>query len=385
MILLLSLLLRLIAFVWSIVLMRKLREWRMGFLTAMIALMALRQGLTLVRRVQEDAWSLSPADVSLDELPGLAVSVLAWLAVVYLGRMFTSLDRANAELRFQDEQLRQAQKMEALGNLAGRTAHDFNNLLTVIIGSSELARMELEEDHPSQEYFDELEAASQRAQDLTRQILTFSRKQVVDPVVFEVNGAILELDGMLRRLLGTDVELVVVPCAEELFVRVDRSQFEQVVLNLVVNARDAMPAGGTISLRTGLEVPLPDDHPDDSPTPRAVLLVEDTGGGMSDEARLRAFEPFYTTKPLGKGTGLGLSTCLGIVERNGGSIEVVDSTSAGTRIRVSIPVADRAEGERVTPTPPERDAGGNECVWSSKTRPSSGSSRSSPSSAGDTR
>jgi signal transduction histidine kinase/ActR/RegA family two-component response regulator len=296
----------------------------------MLALMALRQFLTLRKISSESSWKLS-FDFSSVEVPGLAVSMFAGLSVVFLSRMIEEQRKVNDELRSRDAQLLQSQKMEALGQLAGRTAHDFNNLLTVIIGNAELARLQLPEGHPALENIIELEKASERGASLSSQVLSFSRKQLVEQSIYDMNELMQELRGMVCQLLGTDVEYVLLPMATKAIVNVDRSQIEQVLLNLAVNARDAMPTGGTVTATTNL------DFKGDQPL--INITFRDTGEGMTIEDRQRAFEPFFTTKPIGKGTGLGLATCLGNVERNGGTISIQDTSSSGTTFLIQFPQA----------------------------------------------
>ncbi len=337
MVLLLSILVRVIALVASVLLLRRIRDWRMGFLTAMLAFMTLRQLLTLRRAVGSGTWSMAWQESSSDELPGLLVSVLAGLAVVFLGRILREQRETYEALRKTEASMLQSQKMDALGQLAGRTAHDFNNLLTIIIGNTDLVRSKITGDDEAHAALTELESAAQRGADLSGKILSFSRKQVFEPRVIDVNGLVLGLDGMLRPLLGSDIEYVVFTSAEPALVFADPGQLDTAVINLAVNARDAMPRGGklTIEVRTQDGPPTPADAiPDDG---SVSIVVRDTGEGMDPAARSRAFEPFFTTKPEGKGTGLGLSICLGIVQRAGGDIELTSSSSQGTEFRVVLP------------------------------------------------
>ncbi len=247
------------------------------------------------------------------------------------------LARDVTEQRRLEAQLRQAQKMEAVGRLAGGIAHDFNNLLTAILGSAQLALREVEPNHVVREDLEEIRRAGLRAADLTRQLLAYSRRQVVAPKVIDLNEAVRNLDSMLRRLIREDIELVLFLAPTPLAVRSDPGQIEQVVLNLVVNARDAMPNGGRISVRAEsvvLDALQPDNSPPAPPGPYVHLAVSDTGIGLTAEARAHLFEPFFTTKELGKGTGLGLATVYGIVKQNGGFIYVDSEPGAGTTVRV---------------------------------------------------
>jgi two-component system cell cycle sensor histidine kinase/response regulator CckA len=261
------------------------------------------------------------------------------------------LARDVTEQRRLEAQLRQAQKMEAVGQLAGGIAHDFNNLLTAILGSAQLALREVDRSHPVREDLEEIRRAGLRAADLTRQLLAYSRRQVVAPRVIDVNENVRALDSMLRRLIREDIALVFDLAAHPLTVRSDPGQLEQVVLNLVVNARDALPDGGRITVRTTsvtLDAHQPDNTPAAPPGPYVQLAVIDNGTGLSPEARTHLFEPFFTTKERGKGTGLGLATVYGIVKQNNGFIYVDSLPGAGTTVRVYLPPA---SGPVATPEP----------------------------------
>jgi PAS domain S-box-containing protein len=249
-----------------------------------------------------------------------------------------------------EEQLRQTQKMEALGKLAGGVAHDFNNLLTVIGGHAELLRASLPEGAKVRADADEITQATARAARLTSQLLAYSRRQVLEPEVLDLRAVVEQSITMLRRLISEDIQLVTRCGDDELLVRVDRGQIEQVILNLVLNARDAMPGGGTLLLEAA--APGPDDprlracaRAELPPGPLVCLSVRDRGAGMSEEVLSQAFDPFFTTKELGKGTGLGLSTVYGIVRQSAGVVWLESAPGAGTTVRVCFPrVADR-EGE----------------------------------------
>jgi two-component system cell cycle sensor histidine kinase/response regulator CckA len=239
-----------------------------------------------------------------------------------------------------EAQLLQAQKMEAVGRLAGGVAHDFNNLLGVITGYSEMIRKDLERHHPVQKRVDQIEKAAQRAAALTRQLLAFSRKEVHQPKVLDLNEVVADVDKMLQRLIGEDIELVVSAGADLLNVRADPGQIEQVIVNLVVNARDAMPQGGQVTIETAstfLDETYARTHAEVSPGPYVMLAVSDTGHGMDTETLSHIFEPFFTTKEESKGTGLGLATVFGIVKQSGGHISVYSEPGHGTTFKIYLP------------------------------------------------
>ncbi|HVU78368.1 MAG TPA: ATP-binding protein [Gaiellaceae bacterium] len=240
-----------------------------------------------------------------------------------------------SERRELEEQLRQAQKMEAIGKLAGGVAHDFNNLMTAVLGYSDLVLKRLPPGDPNREKVEAIRESSIRASDLTRQLLAFGRRQMLQIADLDLRDVLARMDSLLRRLIGEDVVLVTLSGDEPVVIRGDHTQLEQVVVNLAVNARDAMPTGGTLTI----EVAADEDA--------AVLTVADTGVGMDAETAERIFEPFFTTKAVGEGTGLGLSTVHGIVGQSGGAIEVETEPGRGTRFTVRLPLAGR-----VLPQPP---------------------------------
>ena len=249
-----------------------------------------------------------------------------------------------------EEQLRQSQKMEAVGRLAGGIAHDFNNLLNVITGYGELISERLPQGDPMGPKVDQIKKAAQRAASLTRQLLAFSRKQVIEPRVLDLNALLADLDKMLRRMIGEDIEMSTVEGQPLGRIKADPGQIEQIVMNLVVNARDAMPQGGKLTLGTA-NVDLDHAFARRNAGARAgayvLLSVVDTGTGMDPETQSHIFEPFFTTKEMGKGTGLGLATVYGIVKQNNGYIEVESAPGRGACFRVYLPrVQDRAEALR---------------------------------------
>lgn len=259
--------------------------------------------------------------------------------------------RAEEALRQSEKQLRQAQKMEAVGRLAGGIAHDFNNLLTVIMGYSHVLSAELGPGHPLQEKLAETQKAGERAAMLIRQLLAFSRKQPLEPKVLALNSVISNLESMLRRLIGADIRLSITLDPSDSQVRADPAQLEQVVMNLVVNARDAMVKGGILTIETS-RVELTKSPPYHvqplTPGPYVKLSVSDTGCGMDRQTQSHVFEPFFTTKEEGKGSGLGLSTVFGIVTQGGGGIDVISRLGHGTRFELYFPtveagISDEAE------------------------------------------
>jgi len=264
-----------------------------------------------------------------------------------IARDITERRRLEQALRESEEQLRQSQKLEAIGQLAGGVAHDFNNLLTAINGYSALALRRVGEDHPITPYLEEITKAGERAANLTRQLLAFGRKQLLQPLALNVNDILGDMIKLLKRLIGEDIQLVTKPGANLKQIKADPGQLEQVLVNLVVNARDAMPRGGIVTIETSnttLDHTYTSKHLDATAGEYVMLAISDTGTGMDQKTQSRIFEPFFTTKAKDKGTGLGLSTVYGIIKQSGGSIWVYSELGKGTTFKVYLPLVE--EGTR---------------------------------------
>lgn len=273
--------------------------------------------------------------------------------------------RDTSEKQRYEERLRATQRMEAIGKLAGGIAHDFNNVLAAVVSYARFAKDALPADSPVGDDLDEVLQATDRASSLTRQLLAFSRRQVIEPIRIDLNELIRQTQRMLDRLLGEDIAIKSSLDASLWPVEVDPSQLEQVLLNLAVNSRDAMPKGGSLTLETAnirLDEAYARHHPEVEPGDYVLLAASDTGIGMSEEVRVRIFEPFFSTKPVGQGTGLGLATVYGIVKQSKGHIWVYSEPGQGTTFKIYLP---RATGDAQTlpqKKPSQRPAGGSERV-----------------------
>lgn len=255
-----------------------------------------------------------------------------------VGRVWSFRDIT--ERRRLEDGLRQAQKMEAVGQLAGGVAHDFNNILTVIMGYEEFLAAKIQQDDPMYKDLEEIKKATERASTLTHQLLAFSRKQILTPKILDLNNVVSNMEKMLKRLIGEDIDMVFIPSVNLYKIWADQGQIEQVVMNIIVNARDAMPDGGKITIETAnieLDETYVRTHGGVQKGPHIVLSISDTGIGMNEETKSRIFEPFFTTKEVGRGTGLGLATVYGIVKQSNGNIWVYSEPGKGTTFKIYFP------------------------------------------------
>jgi PAS domain S-box-containing protein len=274
------------------------------------------------------------------------------------------------ERKYLEEQLRNAQQLEAIGRLAGGVAHDFNNILSIIMGHAQLL-LATGVDERSRTGLEQMQRAAERAASLTQQLLAFSRKQVLQPKVLDLNESVADVEKMLSRVIGEDIELIARLHPSLMMVKADPSQLEQVLINLAVNARDAMPQGGKLSMETS-NVELQTDEARDldlAPGFYVMLTVSDTGNGMDPVTLTHAFEPFFTTKPMGKGTGLGLSTVYGIVKQSGGGIRVESEPGRGTAVRIYLPPTDADRSRQAGHLNSSNVAGGMETILVAEDEP----------------
>lgn len=289
-------------------------------------------------------------------------------AVIYAHELRAEINerkRAEALRNELEQQFRQVQKMEAIGRLAGGVAHDFNNLLTAIMGYTAMAADTLPPDHAAHPDLEGIQKTAQRAANLTRQLLAFARRQIIEPRVLNLNDLILNVEKMLRRLISEDIKLTALLAPDLAPLKADPGQLEQILLNLVVNARDAMPNGGELIIETA-NVSLDHDyarrHAEVTPGEYVLLAVSDTGIGMTEEVKARLFEPFFTTKEVGKGTGLGLATCFGIVKQNEGHIRAYSEVGVGTTFKIYLPQVEGVATPLVRPEPIDILAQGTETI-----------------------
>jgi PAS domain S-box-containing protein len=282
-----------------------------------------------------------------------------------VGRDVMERRRADEVLRQRESEMRQLQKIEAIGRLAGGVAHDFNNVLTVVIGRCQLLLARYQPEDPVYESLDQIESTAQRAASLTRQLLAFSRNQASDRQPVDLNATVTSVSDMLRRLIGENIELTVTLDSKLGLTMADPGQLEQIIVNFAVNARDAMPGGGHLTVETRnitLDAAFVSVHPAATAGPHVLLEVRDTGTGMNDETRQRVFEPFFTTKAAGKGSGLGLSTVYGIVKQHGGCVGVESKPGQGATFRVYLPRIEAAVETRLDDAAPRPLPSGDETI-----------------------
>jgi PAS domain S-box-containing protein len=276
------------------------------------------------------------------------------------------------ETRSLELQLRQSQKLEAVGKLAGGIAHDFNNILTVIIGSASLLQMKTDKENPALGHAELILSAAEKAADLTRGLLAFSRRQLIQPQPVNLNHQVREMEKLLPRFIGEDIELRCCLAERELVVMADPSQFDQILMNLVTNARDAMPDGGVLTIETDpveMTEEYPRTHGFGTPGCYALLSVSDTGCGMDEATQARIFEPFFTTKEVGKGTGLGLAVTYGIVKQHNGYINVYSEPGHGTTFRVYLPLVQQQAVSAARTEPGHTSVGGTETILIAEDNP----------------
>jgi PAS domain S-box-containing protein len=316
--------------------------------------------------LREGVWS---GESVLKARDGREISVLlsgvAHRATAESPLLLSAIARDLIEYKKLERQFQQAQKMEAVGRLAGGIAHDFNNLLTVITSYADLLLEDFSPEDARREDMKEIQKAAVSAAGLTRQLLAFSRQQVLEPRVLDVNDVVASADSLLKRLLGEDIDLVTMLAPEVGAVMADRGQLEQVIVNLAVNARDAMPDGGKLTIETTdaeMDEAYARTHPPAQPGQFVMLAVSDTGVGMDDQTLGRIFEPFFTTKEVGKGTGLGLATVYGVVKQSGGFIWVYSEPGQGTTFKIYLPRVEQPAEAVAPPAAPGKSLQGTETV-----------------------
>ncbi|RMG13044.1 MAG: response regulator [Deltaproteobacteria bacterium] len=347
-----SILLRLTGLVLALWYVRRLATWRMGFMAGLLALMATRQTLTLARGIEAHGWvRLGMADWT--ELPGLLVSVLAVAALLALARLVVRERRDAQTLAEQSRALSQSQKLEVVGRIAGGIAHDFNNLLTVILFNLESLSQQVGADPAAQEMVADIRLAAERGRQLTRRLLTLARRDALQPRPVDLSRVVQQMAPLMRRAVPSRIELHLSRAGERWVVHADPVQVEQVLLNLVINAADAISETGRI------DVVVAEGERDGAR--HVTLSVRDDGCGMSPEVQARAFDAFFSTKPVGTGTGLGLSTCRQIVAALGGTIEVESAPGRGSTFTVWLP-ATEAEVEEAAAEDDEPLPRGSETV-----------------------
>lgn len=305
--------------------------------------------LIAIKRSVSEMWSIAERTAEIESLnqglEGRVAERTHQLAAVNQNLQAEVNERksAQADLERSEEQLRQSQKMEAIGQLAGGVAHDFNNILTAISGHSELCLKRLKPNNPLHRHIEEIRKSGERAASLTRQLLAFSRKQILQPEIIDLNQIVVDMNKMLQRLIGEDIDLLMGLAGDLGKVKADPNQIEQVLLNLSINARDAMPRGGRLTIETSnvhLSEEFSRDHVSVPPGEYVMLAVSDNGCGMDAETQAHIFEPFFTTKEVGKGTGLGLATVYGIVKQSEGTIWLYSEVGRGTTFKIYLPCAE---------------------------------------------
>jgi signal transduction histidine kinase len=358
---------------------KQLRETLSGNWDIAISDFAVNDGfgaLTALRAIQEAAIDLPLIVVSgkikdTDVLTVLKAGAADHITRHNLARLNAAVEREMRAARMRrdrlrlEEQFRQSQKMEAVGRLAGGVAHDFNNLLTVITGYSDmlLASRDLKDAHRTA--LEEIRRSAERGGALTHQLLAFSRRQPMEARAIRINELVIQIQAMLRRLIGEDIELVTIPAASQDAVMADAGRLEQVIMNLVVNARDAMPEGGTLTIETGtlyLQESFSARQLGVKPGPHVTISITDTGLGMDEKTQSHLFEPFFTTKTPGKGTGLGLATAYGIIRQSGGAIAIVSQLGKGTTARIFLPLTEKEVQATKGETSPEENLDGTETI-----------------------